>query len=287
MDLETLKTFIFLAKTKNFTRTANQLFVAQSTVTNRINELEKELQISLFSRNNRVVELTPEGDRFLLYAEKVIDLTNSSLAEISSFHKFKNHLIIGTTDSIYNSHLSDIILDHTLKHKEDSLKIIIGVSSNLIEQLEANIIDIAFSYLPLNKSNFKCELYREDPLILVTDYGNMKYQSGITREELLKINYLMCNFALQDVGQFIRNIFPKYHQFSLEIDDCSKIIPFLLFQDNYTFIPKDMAAPYIKKRQLREIPLKDLETPVINSYIIGKKNRIEQWNQLFGNIEQG
>lgn len=61
MDIESLKTFIVLSNVKNYTRAANQLFVAQSTVTNRINELEKELNISLFSRNNRRVELTMEG----------------------------------------------------------------------------------------------------------------------------------------------------------------------------------------------------------------------------------
>ena len=42
MDIETMKTFLVLADTKNFTRTAHQLFIAQSTVTNRILELEKE-----------------------------------------------------------------------------------------------------------------------------------------------------------------------------------------------------------------------------------------------------
>lgn len=63
-------------------------------------------------------------------------------------------------------------------------------------------------------------------MILVTDYYNTMYARGITKQALIAENYLMCNFALQDVGQFIRNLFPRYHQFSLEIDDCSKIIPF-------------------------------------------------------------
>ena len=43
MDTTTLRTFIALAQIKNFTKTAQQLFVAQSTVTNRIRDLEMEL----------------------------------------------------------------------------------------------------------------------------------------------------------------------------------------------------------------------------------------------------
>ena len=54
MDTTTLRTFIALAQIKNFTKTAQQLFVAQSTVTNRIRDLETELGKSLFVRNHRL-----------------------------------------------------------------------------------------------------------------------------------------------------------------------------------------------------------------------------------------
>ena len=99
MDIQTLETFKTLAETKSFTKTANQLFVAQSTVTNRINELEKELKISLFNRTNRSVQLTNEGERFKIYAEKVLSLTENTLAEMMTERKFENHIRIGCADS--------------------------------------------------------------------------------------------------------------------------------------------------------------------------------------------
>ena len=175
MDIESLKTFIVLSNVKNYTRAANQLFVAQSTVTNRINELEKELNISLFSRNNRRVELTMEGEQYLLYAEKVIKLTDDSLSEISSIHKFDNHIRIGCSDSVYEAHLSSIILEHQRKFPKDSLKIMIGISNNLLELLQDDILDIVFSYIPLKKAAFYCEMYKQDTMVLVTDYNNKKY----------------------------------------------------------------------------------------------------------------
>lgn len=281
MDTESLKTFLSLCNTRNYTRTAGQLFVAQSTVTKRINDLEKELQVPLFLRNNRSVTLTPEGEQFYIYAQKMIELTNSSLSEISSLRKFDNQYRIGAADSIYDGHLARLILQHQKQHPRDSIKITIGLSSNLLEQLQSNILDIAFTYLPLNKADYKCDIFRQDPMVLVTSYENTRYVDGITQQLLMQENYLMCNFALQDVGHFIRNLFPRYHSFSVEIDDCSKIIPFLIGQNNYTFLPEDMAAPYIQDKQLRAIPLADFQTPVINSYIIGKKAKIKQWNEAF------
>lgn len=281
MDIEALNTFLTLANTKNYTRTAAQLFVAQSTVTNRIHELEKELSIALFTRNNRSVELTMEGEQFKDYAEKVITLTNASLSEISSLHKYENHLRIGCSDSIYEGHLAPIILEHRRQFPNDALKIMIGLSNLLMEQLQNDIFDVIFTYLPMKKSSYHCEVYKQDKMILVTDYYNTMYARGITKQALIAENYLMCNFALQDVGQFIRNLFPRYHQFSLEIDDCSKIIPFLLGSESYTFLPADTARPFLETGKLRVIPLLDLETPVINSYMICKNNKRELCQSIF------
>ena len=50
MNSEAIRTFIMLSKLKNFTRTAERLYVAQSTVTNRIAELEAETGKKLFAR---------------------------------------------------------------------------------------------------------------------------------------------------------------------------------------------------------------------------------------------
>lgn len=281
MDIEALRTFQILANTRNFTRTASQLYIAQSTVTNRINELEKELNVQLFNRTNRTVELTPEGEQFGEYAEKVIKLTNSSLTEISSLRKYEHQLRIGCADSIYEGHLAPVLLAYQKEHPKDALKITIGLTNFLMEQLEDDIYDVIFVYLPMKKNSFHCELFKQDRLVLVTDFNNDKYSEGITREELLGVNYLMCNFALQNVGQFIRNIFPRYHRFSMEIDDCSKVVPFLLGGQNYSFLPEDMAKSYIKSQKLRAVPLLDLETPVINSYIIAKNSKWEFCKRIF------
>ena len=51
MDMEGLRTFLVLANTKNYTRAARELFVAQSTVTNRIAELEKDYKVTVVTQN--------------------------------------------------------------------------------------------------------------------------------------------------------------------------------------------------------------------------------------------
>lgn len=61
MDKQQIKTFITLAQTLNFTKTAEELYITQPTVSRQIDNLEREWGIKLFLRTKRDVKLTEEG----------------------------------------------------------------------------------------------------------------------------------------------------------------------------------------------------------------------------------
>lgn len=84
MNTESIKTFIMLSKLKNFTRTAERMYVAQSTVTNRIGELENETGKRLFVRKQGGVELTEEGELFLGYAERIAELEDTFIQQVNA-----------------------------------------------------------------------------------------------------------------------------------------------------------------------------------------------------------
>ncbi len=74
MTLTQLKYFCEIAKTGSFTLAANNLYVAQSSVSFAIRELESELHVPLFVRSaNKKVELTQYGEMFLSYAQNSLD----------------------------------------------------------------------------------------------------------------------------------------------------------------------------------------------------------------------
>lgn len=73
MTLKQLQYIITVAETGNITEAAKKLFLAQPSLTASIHELEKEYGISIFSRSNKGIELTPEGEEFLGYARQVME----------------------------------------------------------------------------------------------------------------------------------------------------------------------------------------------------------------------
>ena len=105
MNTEELKTFIFLSKVKNFTLAAEQMFIAQSTVTNRISELEKEVGKRLFSRGSKTVTLTEEGKIFLKYAERIIELQETSVEEMNAVSAYSRKFAVGAINATYESYV--------------------------------------------------------------------------------------------------------------------------------------------------------------------------------------
>lgn len=73
MTLQQLKYVIQIAQSGSINLVAQKLFISQPSLSNAVAELEKELQITLFSRSNRGVYLTEEGIKFLSYARQVVE----------------------------------------------------------------------------------------------------------------------------------------------------------------------------------------------------------------------
>lgn len=271
MDTQTLKTFLLLAKLKNFTQTAEQLFVAQSTVTNRIADLETELGKPLFTRNKRSVTLTAEGHTFCQYAQRMIDIENTALQDIHAIKQYESSLHVGTTNTIYECHLQQHMKEWIQEHPHAALKITIGHSNDLLRALQDGILDVAYCYTPLYKKGIACQVFAIDELVLVTRSADSLWQDGIKKEDLPRTKYLFCNFALQEVGTFIRELFPPHYQFPFEIDNSTKLIPYLLDLGGISFLPESLAMPYLADGSLLKIPLLDFETPKICCYKIEKK----------------
>ncbi len=73
MTLQQLKYAITVAETKNITEASHKVFISQPSLTAAIHELESEMGITIFSRTNKGVSITNEGDEFLAYARQVLD----------------------------------------------------------------------------------------------------------------------------------------------------------------------------------------------------------------------
>ena len=136
MNSDGIKTFIMLSKLKNFTRTAERMYVAQSTVTNRIAELENETGQKLFVRRQGGVELTEEGQLFLSYALRINDLEESFIQEVNSAARYEKQLRVGCINAVYESSLFPLLSRFFSDNQDVSLKVVLGHSADLLQMLQ-------------------------------------------------------------------------------------------------------------------------------------------------------
>ncbi|MGN0204581.1 MAG: LysR family transcriptional regulator [Coprococcus sp.] len=74
MTLQQLVYAVKIAEMKSMNKAAAELFISQPALSGAIRDLEDEIHIDLFSRSNRGVAITAEGEEFLSYARQMVEL---------------------------------------------------------------------------------------------------------------------------------------------------------------------------------------------------------------------
>lgn len=78
MNTFQLECFLAVAGSLSFTKAAKRLNVTQTTITNQIKSLEDELEVQLFIRSTRMVEITPAGKEFVTDAKSMLNIANQA-----------------------------------------------------------------------------------------------------------------------------------------------------------------------------------------------------------------
>ena len=116
MTLLQLQYFSTLARVLHYTHAAEELHISQPTLSYSINELEKEMGVRLFEKQNRKIFLTESGERFLPYVKKAmqlldegVDVTRQTAGQatmnvrIGYFHSISASLIPSLVEKVYHS----------------------------------------------------------------------------------------------------------------------------------------------------------------------------------------
>ena len=273
MNTEQINTFLMLAETKNFSRTADVLAVSQSTVSKRIHELETETGHPLFTRGQGGVKLTEAGAVFLKYAGQMIDLQKTALKRIHYTGRYDDYLALGTVYAYYDMYLWKYVKDFSECHNSISVRLKHGHSGAIINELRRSMIDIAFTHIPFDDTDYVCTCIGTDAIVLVTDSQNSRYDSGIQYNQIKELPLIDSNFLYMPT---YRSLFPYPHQFQLKMDVASCAIPLLHGSRWYAFLPEKLAAPHLTDGTLKKIRIFGEDIPPVRHYVIYKKENEQQ-----------
>jgi DNA-binding transcriptional LysR family regulator len=143
MNLADIEAFLAITSTKSLTKAAEVLHLSQSSISNRLKNLEQEIGLLLIERRQgqKTITLTPAGEDFILVAEKWLYLWHETQSLKSSPTL---SLSIGAVDSVNTYLLPDIYQEIIQQYPGMRLQIYTKSSNELYSLIEQRVIDTAF-----------------------------------------------------------------------------------------------------------------------------------------------
>ena len=165
LEIDVLRTFVSIAESGSFTRTAAQIFRTTSAVSMQIKRLENTLGCALFSREARRVALTAEGERLLSYARRLLTLNEEA---VGAFIKpsLSGQVRFGAPADIGTHILPGLLSLFARTHPGIEVNVSVGRSVDMIQRIDAGELDVALiSVGNLGQDDTRGEIVHREPLV--------------------------------------------------------------------------------------------------------------------------
>lgn len=185
MDTELLKTFLEVYKAGHFGRAAERLFLTQSAVSARIRLLEDSLGEPLFHRQRNNLRLTSAGQRFLGYAQTIVETWQRARHEISLPDDFTTSIAIAALSDLWDLCLLDWI-GQVHQHAPDVALLTSTWPAAGLTQLVINgQQDLGFQFEPLCAAELDTRFIRRVTLRLVSSIPELLPEDAFTRRYVM------------------------------------------------------------------------------------------------------
>lgn len=145
MEIRELRAFITVAEELNFRKAAERLNISQPPLTRIINQLEADLNVKLFNRTTRSVELTGAGLHLLKKGKEIIAQLSQTEMEVRTLQKTKTgKLHLSLNFGAIHSDLPRLISSFKEQFPKISVVVVESSFSNLASNLRSAKIDMAF-----------------------------------------------------------------------------------------------------------------------------------------------
>jgi LysR family hydrogen peroxide-inducible transcriptional activator len=197
MELHQLRYFLAVARTRNFSRAAEQCHVAQPSLSQQIMKLEGELEERLFERTKRAVSLTPAGELFRQHAERVIEALEQARDSVRDVRGLMHgRVVLGALPTIAPYYLPKRMRKFAAQYPGVELVVHEDTTAQLVQAVLAKEIDLALVSLPVERRGLVAEEFFHEPLLAA-----LPAKHPLARRSGLKLEDLECEaFILMKEG---------------------------------------------------------------------------------------
>jgi DNA-binding transcriptional LysR family regulator len=185
MLLTQLSSFLEIARTGNLSRAAEALFVTQPALSARLQTLERELGVALFTRTRRGMRLTETGRAFLPYAERALDAVAEGRRLAAEMERGgAGELALGAAPAVSTYVLPPLLKQFAESHPRVRLSVRTGHSEEVLELVLRGQVQLGL-VRELRHPEIESVSVYEDELVLVADRDHPFAKRVVIRMEEL------------------------------------------------------------------------------------------------------
>jgi len=263
MIVRYLDYLVALARERHFARAAATCNVTQPTLSAGIKQLEESLGVLIVERRQRFVGFTPEGERVLAWAQRVLADYSGLTQELSELQGgLAGQLRIGAIPVSLPA-LALLTAPFGILHAKTRFQIISQTSSEIQRELDDFTIDVGLTYLdndPLSRVR-TVPLYRERYVLITREASRFAGLEAISWAEAATLPLCLLTPSMQN-----RRIIDTQFQAAgaqvkavMETNSLVTLWTHLLFGQLSTVVPQTFLLLFEQKRGLVSIPLVEPE----------------------------
>ncbi|WP_221467783.1 LysR family transcriptional regulator [Saccharopolyspora phatthalungensis] len=149
LTLQQLRLVLAVHDAGSFTLAADQLHLAQSSMSRTVREVERKLGITLFERTTRNLVTTPEGAEFCRVARRMVEAFDAGINHFEGFLAgSRGRVRIAALPSLAAILLPPVVSAYRTAHPEVELSIEDGMSDEVLHRVRTGVVDLAVTVVP-------------------------------------------------------------------------------------------------------------------------------------------
>lgn len=187
MNLHHLKVFLAVAEAGSISAGAERLHISQPAVTREIRDLEASLDLRLFDRQPRGVQLTEGGRRLLDYAQRIFNLERAAERDLRDFAQLgQGELNLGASATLGSYLLPSLISRFRTLHPQIFVSLEVSNTDVVTRQLDEGLVSLGFVEGPFVRSDYAHRLLARDALLPVVAPHHPLASSGRLAARMLQ-----------------------------------------------------------------------------------------------------
>ncbi|MDZ4142818.1 MAG: LysR substrate-binding domain-containing protein [Methylotenera sp.] len=267
ITLRQIRTFLSASKHMSFLRAAEELHISAPAVSQQIKEMEEDMGVSLFSRENRKIELTAAGEYFLLYARRISSTLNEAGTMMERLRGTPISILKIGLVSTAKYFIPQVLAEFKKDNPGLQIRIEVRNRRQLVELLRDGEIDIAIMGRPPKEIDTRVEPFASHPhLFIASPLNPLAGKSNIPPEALNKFEIIS-----REAGSGTRFIMERYfaeHNLSpivsMEMSSNETIKQAVIADLGISFVSLHTIGSEIANKQIAILDIQD--TPIIRTW---------------------